>query len=347
MTAGSAWTAPPAPQQLSRLMDGYLNTQLLYLAAVLGIADTLAAGPLTAAELGRAVGADPGALHRVLRGLAAEAVLEEHADGRFGLTPAGALLRDGVPGSVRGAVLARGDLYYRAAAGLLDAVRGGGSAFQQVNGREFFDHLADHPSEAAAFQGSMAARSTQEAADVVAVYDFGRFRHLVDVGGGQGILLAAILRAAPALQATLLDEPSVVEQAHPRLAAAGVLDRCRVTGGDFFADVPAGGDCYLLSRVIHDWDDGAAQRILGRCRAAMPADGALLLVEAVLPERAQDQPAAIRMDLHMLTLLSGRERTAAEYEALLASSGFALRRIVSTPPAAGVSVIEAAPAAGR
>ncbi|MGD9890938.1 MAG: methyltransferase [Dehalococcoidia bacterium] len=331
----------PPQEQLERLVDGYLTTQLIYVATVLGIPDALAEGPLTSSELASAPCVNSLALHRVLRGLAAIGVLDEQEDGRFTLTPSGALLQDGVPGSLRGAVLARGGLYYEVAGGLLDALREGGSAFEQIRGQSFFDYLAEHSDEAAVFQGSMAARSTQEAASVVASYDFGRFHRLVDVGGGHGILLAAILQAAPALHGTLLDRPVAVEHARRQLEAIDVIDRCTLVEGDFFAAVPAGDDGYLLSRVILDWDDEAARRILRRCHEAMPPDGTLLLVEAILPEHAADQPAAIRMDLHMLTLLGGRERTEAEYRELLESAGFRLQRVVPTPSTVGIRILEA------
>lgn len=326
---------------VSRLMDGYMTTQLLNVAATLGIADVLGNGARTSAEIAAVVDADPIVLHRVLRGLAAEGVLDEQADGRFGLTPAGALLRADVPGSLRGSVLMRGGMYYQAATGLHDAVRRGGSAMKHVYGMHLFEYLAQHPEDEANFQQSMAARGAREAEDVVAAYDFSGFRRMVDVGGGQGTLVAAILRRTSELHAVLFDLPAVVEQARPRLARAGMLDRCELTGGDFFDAVPAGGDLYVLSRVLHDWDDAAAVRILRRCHAAMPEGATLLLAEAVMPKRATDQPVAIRMDVHMLTLLGGRERTAAEYQALLEAAGFRPAQVVPTCSPAGVSLIEA------
>jgi hypothetical protein len=336
-------SAITAPAHLARLMDGYLSTQLLYVAAKLGLADALAAGPKAADALASAVGASPDALRRVLRGLAAEGVLEELPSDHFGLTVLGHCLRREVPGSLHGAIIARGDLYFRAAGGLLEAVCDGGVAFERVYGSSFFDYLSQHPERAAVFQQSMADRSWQEAADVVAAHDFRPFRHLVDVGGGTGILLAAILGAAPALHGVLFDQPPVVDRARERLAAAGLASRCEVVGGDFFAALPPGGDVYLLSRVLHDWDDAAAGRILASCRRAMEAGGTLLLVEAVLPERAREQPAVTRMDLHMLLLSTGRERTAAEFERLLAAGGFRMTRILPTHSPVGISLVEAVP----
>lgn len=321
-------------------MDGYLTTQLLYVAAKLGVADALADGARTAEEIAEAVGADAPLLRRVLRGLALDDVLAEQ-DGRFALTPLGECLREGVAGSLRGPVIVRGELYYEAAAGVLQTVREGGVAFEHVHGEPFFDHLAREPEVEAAFQASMAGRSAQEAGDVVAAYDFAGVRRLVDVGGGQGVLLAAILRSAPQLRAVLVDRPIVIERARAWLAQEQLGERCELVAGDFFASVPDGGDAYLLSRVIHDWDDEDARRILVTCARAMTGTSRLLLVEAIVPERAQDRPEAIRMDLHMLMLLGARERTEAEFRRLLGGAGFDVRRVVPTRSPAGLSVIEA------
>jgi hypothetical protein len=337
---------PHAPQYaLARLMDGYLTTQLLYVAAKLGVAEVLADGSRTGAEIAAAVGADADRLTRMLRGLVIEDVLAETEDGRFALTPIGECLRDGVPSSLRGQVLARGDVYWEAAAGMLRSATDGGTAFEHVHGESFFEHLAADPERAAAFQASMAARAQREAEDVVAAYDFSGLGSLVDVGGGSGVLLEAILRATPGVHALLLDRPEAVERAAARLSAAGLASRSECVEGDFFAAVPPGADAYLLSRVIHDWNDSDARRILGRCREAMPPDARLLLVEAIVPERAQDGPEAIRMDVHMLMLFGARERTEEEFRALLARAGFVLRRIVPTRSPAGLSILEAGLAA--
>jgi hypothetical protein len=182
---------------------------------------------------------------------------------------------------------------------------------------------------------------------VVGAYDFAGIRRLVDVGGGSGALLSAILCAVPAMHGVLVDLPGAIPHARRRLEADGLADRAECRAGDFFAAVPDGADAYLLSRVIHDWDDADAVRILATCRAAMADDARLLLAEAVLPERARARPEAIRMDLHMLVLLGGRERTEAEYRALLADAGLDLRQTVPTASPAGLSVIEAAPAGER
>jgi hypothetical protein len=330
----------PPSWALMRLIDGFVTTQLLYVAAKLGVADQLANGPRSGPELAEAVGADAGALGRVLRGLVIEDVLAEVDGGRFALTPLGEYL---IP--LRGAAIARGELYYESAAGLLASVRTGGTAFEHVHGERFFDYLAAHPDQEATFQGSMAGRSEQEADDVVAAYDFTGLRRLIDVGGGRGILLARILRAAPDLRGVLFDRPAAIPAAQRHLDERAVSGRAECVPGDFFDSVPGGADAYLLSRVLHDWDDADAGRILASCQKAMSPDSRLLIVEAILPERAKDRPATIRMDLHMLLLFrDARERTEAGFRQLLDDNGFRLRRVVMTASPAGLGVIEASPA---
>jgi O-methyltransferase domain/Dimerisation domain len=338
--------------QLTRLMDGYLSTQMLYVSVRLGLFDLLLDGPRTSAQLAAAVGAAASPLHRLLRGLVLEGLLSEEPDGGYAATAAGRLLSAGVPGSLRGAVLARGAVYYRAAAGLLDMIRDdGGTAFRHAYGVELFDHLAASPEDAEIFQLSMLARSHQEAAALVATYDFAPFNHVIDIGGGYGVTLTAILTACPGVRGTLFDRPEITATARRRLAAAHLTDRATVVGGDFFDGVPDGGDVYVLSRVLHDWDDDAAVRILKSCRRAlrMPVSGRsgsrLIIVEAILGDRVHDAPAAVRMDLHMLTLATGRERTAAEFATVLRAAGFRIDRILTPAPGQtpGVHILEATP----
>jgi hypothetical protein len=323
------------------LMDGYLSTQLLYLAARLGLADLLAAGPRSSAELAALTGTDASTLHRVLRGLVIDGVLDEDEEGRFVLTDAGRYLESSRADSMRGAILARGELYYRAAGSLLETLERGGTAFRHAHGVDFFDAIAANGASGAAFQASMTSRSQREAAAVVAAYDFSSFGHVIDVGGGRGVLLSSILRANPHLRGTLLDRPDVVAGVGSDLEAAGLSGRFGLAAGDFFAHVPDTGDLYLLSRVLHDWDDGAAVSILTCCRKAMSKGCPLVLVEAVLPDRARERPGVIRMDLHMLVLLGGRERTIVEFERLFAASGFRLRRTIGLAGQDGIHLLEA------
>lgn len=321
-----------AVAELSRLADGYLVTQLLFVAVELGIADLLADAQRSAADLAKALRVDRAALHRVLRGLAAEGVLDELDGGCFALTPVGGLLRDGVEGSLRGYVQVRGGLYYEAMAGLLDAMQTCAIPFEATHGRSLFEHLADNPAEAAGFQASMSARVAHDAAAIVACFDFSGFGTVVDVGGGRGTLLAAVLDATPGLEGVLFDRPEVVE-------GAGMP----AVGGDFFDEVPSGADCYVLSRIVHDWGDASAVAILRTCRRAMSMSGTLLLIEALLPERAVDSPAAVRMDLHMLALVPGRERTQAELTQLLRAADLDLIDITSADPRSGLHVLRARP----
>ena len=302
-----------------RLLDGFQSTQLLYVAAELRLADWMADGPRSNRYLAEKANAQLEPIGRILRGLAAINIVAELPDGRFALTEVGAWLATDVPGSQRGAALARGKLYYAALGELLNAVRYGGPPFERLHGKSFFEHLKQHPAEAAAFRASMAARAAREADAVLTAYDFSRFQKVVDVGGGNGALLHAIRKAAPSVEVLLFDQPDVVKE----------VDLPSV-GGDFFRSVPHGADAYVLSRVIHDWHDEDAVQILQTCREAMLGHSRLLIVEALLPARAADDPEAVRMDLHMLTLLHGRERTEVEYAALLARAGLMHIRTIAT-----------------
>lgn len=337
--------APDTAARLGRLMDGYLTTQLLHVATRLGVPDVLAGGPLTGAELADAVGAHPGRLTRVLRGLALEDVVEELGDGRFALTATGELLRRDAAVSMGDLALIRGALYHRAAgellAGILDPVA---TPFERAYGEPFFALLGRDPALGPAFHAAMANRSEHEAGEVVAALSGAdAWRTVVDVGGGSGVLLGALLAAHPQLHGTLLDVPPALPAARERLARLGLAGRAATVPGDFFASVPAGADGYVLSRILHDWEDEAAGRILTAVRDAMRPDSRLVVVEALLPERATDLPPAIRMDLTMLILLGARERTEGEFGALLERAGLRLERVAGTGSPLGVSVLEAVP----
>jgi SAM-dependent methyltransferase len=210
-----------------------------------------------------------------------------------------------------------------------------------VYGTGFFEHLTASPDRLIAFQQSMVARSQVEAADLLRAHDFSGYQHVIDVGGGFGVTLTAILTAYPALRGTLFDRPEVTQAAHARLTAAGVEARCAVVAGDAFDAVPDGGDLYLLSRVIHDWHDDDAVRILRSCRRVMRDDARLVLVEAIIADQPCDQPGAVLMDLHMLVLGLGKERTTAEFSALLARAGLALPHAAQASGRTGISIIEA------
>jgi ubiquinone/menaquinone biosynthesis C-methylase UbiE len=333
---------PPAAR-LSHLIDGYLHTQLIAIAVRLGIPDLLAVGSRTAPELAAGLGLDPQRCWRVLRGLASIGVLEEGDDGTFDLTQIGELLRLDVPGSLAGPTLLRGVINYPAALELYPALTEGGIAFERAYGTDLFSFLQQSAEASEIFQASMTARSRVEAEAVARIRDFSEYETIIDVGGGTGVLLEAVLRANPRSRGALFDVPSVIAQARGRLAASDVAPRIEIVEGDFFETVTPGGNFYLLSRIVHDWNDDRARVILRNVRRAIAPTGALMLVEAVSPDRAADQPAIIGMDLHMLLMLDGRERTAAEFESLLSDSGFELTAIRPTGAPTAASLIEARP----
>ena len=321
---------------LIRLVNGYYISQAIHVAASLGIADLLADGTRTSDDLANEAGADPDTLYRLLRALASVGVLHE-GDGRlFSLTPVGALLRSDVPGSLHGWAAYAGRPYFWAAwAELLHSVRTGENAFRHVHGQDIWSYRADRPDESMLFDAAMKALTEASNAALIDAFDFSRFETLVDVGGGNGALLADVLASNPALRAVLFDQAHVVAGAEQVLEAAGVADRCRIESGNFFEAVPEGGDAYLLKSIIHDWEDEDSSAILRVVRAAMPEGAALLVVERDLGAPNEDAPAKFS-DLNMLVGPGGRERTQDEYAALLESTGF---RLVGATPTAGTHTV--------
>lgn len=341
--ATGAGVAPP-PAILLQMMTGYWASQALYVAAKLGVADQLADGPVPCEALAAATGADAPSLRRVLRALASVGVFTEAAPDNFALTPLAGLLRTGTPGSMRALAIMYAEEQYRAWGDLLHSVRTGTPAFSRQFGMDYFAYLATHPEADRVFNAAMTGWTDQLADAVVDAYDFSPFGTVVDVGGSYGTLLTAILRRHPGARGILFDQPHVVADAAGQLAAAGVADRCTAVGGDFFRELPAGADAYVLAQILHDWDDERSTAILARCHRAMAGRGALLLSERVLPVGADRPWEPFFSDLHMLQVLGGRERTEAGWRALLAGAGFTLTRIV--PTASGFGVIEARPAHG-
>ena len=338
-SARDAAVTPP-PVALLQMMTGYWVSQALYVAAKLGVADRLADGPVSCADLAAATGADAPSLYRVLRALASVGVFTETAPGTFALTPLADLLRGDAPGSMRALAIMYAEEQYRAWGDLLHSVRTGRPAFPHQFGTDYFAYLARHSEADRVFNAAMTGWTTQLASAVADAYNFAPFKTIVDVGGSYGTLLAAILRRHPGARGFLFDQPHVAAAAAEHLAAAGVADRCTAVGGDFFVEVPAGGDAYVLAQILHDWDDERSVAILKQCRRAIPGDGKLLVVELVLPQ-GEEPFFGKWLDLHMLVLLGARERTAAQYDALFQASGFRLTRVIPTP--SGPSVVEAVP----
>jgi len=323
------------------LLSGARTTQLVYVTAKLGLADVLATGPQYSAEVAETIGAHPQILHRVMRGLVTIGLLAENDDGRFSLTPLGTSLRSDIPNSLYRWAIIWGEMLYRAWEGLLYTVRTGEPAFDHVFGMSQWDYLAQHAELGEYFHHEMARGTERAAAAVLAAYDFSSLNTIVDVGGGQGAMLAAILKAMPHMTGILYDTASVMPGARQLLTAARVAERCKLIAGDFFTEVPSDADAYIFTRIIHDWDDERSRTILMNCRRAMSEQGKLLVVEALMSERVELALHAINLDLQMLIWQRGRERTAKEYRSLLASAGFDLVAVI--PTQSEMSVLEAVP----
>lgn len=334
-------TGPNYPSDLMRLVNGFQLSQAIYVAATLGIADLLADGPRASDDLASKTATDAGALYRLLRTLAAAGVFHENDEKRFTLMPLGECLKSDAPVPVGPwAALVGRPNYWQAWGSLLHSVTTGESAFRHVHGVTAWEYRSQNPEEGRAFDTAMAGLSRQVSKAIAAAYDFGVFGSVVDVGGGRGTILAAILDVYPSLHGILFDQPHVVADAGPVLRAAGVANRCDITGGNFFETVPGGGDAYILKAILHDWNDAEAAQILQVCRAAIPAAGKLLLVEQVIA--APNEGLIGKMsDLNMLVAPNGRERTADEFAELLAPAGFRLTSVI--PTASALSIIEGVP----
>jgi SAM-dependent methyltransferase len=335
-----------APAQLLRRLSFVMRaSRALSVAAQLDVADILASGPMTSGEIAVAAGVDGATLRRLLRALVAFGVFEEEAPDCFRLNPAGELLRRDIAGSQRAGVLfTAGDMRWQLWFDLLECVRTGQAAVERAFGKTLFERYAQDAEESELFNQAMASYSAALSAPIVAAYDFGSFRRVADIGGGTGRLLADILMANPTVRGVLFDLPNVVAVAPPLLAASGVAERCEVVAGSFFDDVPGGADAYVLRAVIHDWDDARAAAILSNCRTAMTSAGTLLIAERVMPEKAEQGRAedSYLLDLEMLVNTpGGRERTEAEFQAILRTAGFGPARVI--PTAAPVSILEARP----
>jgi hypothetical protein len=332
----------PPPIGILNLIMGKWVAQALYVAAKLGIADLLKDGPRPCDELARANQVDTSSLYRILRALASVGVFAEEGDRRFALTPMAECLRSDVPGSLRSmAIMGGEEWHWRPWGDILASVKTGERAFDRLYGSGLFEYLGQDPGAAAVFDGAMTGWSGQTASAVAAAYDFSGIGTLVDVGGGQGKLIATLLKANPGMKGILYDLPQVMDGAREALASEGVADRCRAVGGSFFEEVPEGGDAYVLRHIIHDWADEPATTILANCRRAMGGAGRILLLEMVIPP-GNDPDLGKKLDLEMLVMAGGRERTEAEYRDLLSAAGFRLERIVPTP--SPLSVIEGRPA---
>lgn len=329
----------PPPVQMLQIITGYWISQAVGTAARLGVSDQLADGPRKSSEVAKAVGADPLNLFRLMRMLASIGVFTMDKQERFGLTPLGDTLRSGVPGSLRDFAVAETTPGHWLPWGkMYEAIKTGKPMCKPALGMELFDWYSKNPEEGEYFNGAMGNLSAAVSGEVTRIYDFAKVQKVVDVGGSHGILLAAILKANPQVRGILFDLPHVTATARESLDTQGIGEQCDVVTGDFFESVPPGADLHVLKQIIHDWSDSECTTILRNCHQALKPNGKLLLVEMVIPP--DNSPSmAQAMDLNMLVLLTGRERTESEYRALLAAGGFKMERVM--PTHSPFSVIEA------
>jgi len=325
----STQSPPPPPAVMMKIVTGYWLSQAVGVVARLGIADLLSGGLRDAKDMARETEVNADALHRLLRCCASVGIFSMHSDRRFGLTALGETLCSGSAGSLRDFAIAETAPGHWLPWGKLDsAVKTGSPATLEALGGDIFGFYAAHPDEAGPFTRAMGNLSAMSSSEVVRVTDLAKADIIVDVGGANGVLLAATLTASPRARGVLFDLPHVVADAKAYLSSRGLQDRVEVRGGDFFTEVPV-GDVLLLKQVLHDWDDAKALSILRRCRAAVRAGGRLVVVEMVLPEDNAASMAQL-MDLNMLVMLTGRERSKAEFEALFLEAGLRLERIQAT-----------------
>ncbi len=326
-------------QIMTQMLLGNRVQQAIYVAAKLGIADLLVDGPKSSGELAHATGAHPGALYRLLHVLTGYGIFASDDQQRFELTPLASLLRDGTRNSKRAFALWSGGLSYELFGALEYSVMTGRPAINHIHGMDFLDYLAQNPEVGNLFDAFM-SRQTAPLGPVLAAYDFTGVNTIVDVGGGRGELLVAILNAHPTMRGILIDTPRVIQDTKCFLEGAGIADRCTLVGGDIFESVPGGGDAYILKSVIHGVDDDMAARLLTNCRKAMNPSGKLLLVEIVMPSGNEPSPGKL-MDLLMLVGSYGRERTEEEFRSLFSAAALRTVKILTTKYV--YSVIEGGP----
>ena len=335
----AASQALPPHVQLIQMGGAYRASTIVYAAAKLGLADQLATGPKSAAELAGPMGAHAPSLHRLMRTLASLGILTEQPEQRYKLTTLGEALKTGAPGSARASLLVGGSRWFQSSFDhFVYSIQTGKPGFEKAHGMPLFDYLAQHPEDASLFSETMIGLHSEEPSAVAAAYDFSIFNTIVDVGGATGNMLAAILTHHAGPRGLLFDRPHVVGDAPALLKAKDVSDRVTIEAGDFFKSVPVSGDAYVLSHIIHDWSEDECLTILGHVHNAMKPDSRLLIVEMVLP--AGDTPHLGKMlDITMLVVVGGQERTETEYGLLLRKAGFRLTRVVPTNSA--VSIVEA------
>jgi len=333
-------TMSPA-ETLRRLINSQVISRLIYVVAKLGIADLLRNGPMSCEQLAESANAHPSSLYRVLRTLASVGVFSETEIGTFEQTQVSKLLESDISGSQRAVAMLVWEPWWRQGWDeLLYSVETGKIGFDRVHGMGLFEYLSRKADASDLFNKAMASFTEQEIDAILSSYDFSSFTKIIDIGGGNGALMCAILKSCPDVNGILFDLPNTIEMARKLIKEKSEEKRCELVAGDFFKSVPVGGDLYILKSVIHDWDNERALDILKNCHKAMAGDGRLLLIERVIPSGNIPSLSKI-MDIVMMVNLGGLERTADEYEALLNSSGFKLAGII--PTGSAMSIIECVP----
>lgn len=321
---------PLSPREsLLQFINAYQLSQCLYVASELGIADSLKDGPKHYEALAKTSGAHPNALFRLLRALASAGIFNRLEGDRFELNELSEYLCRDALGSLRAWAVLSGQQIYPTWSHLLHSVKTGEIAFDSLHGMSVWQYRAQNLLASRVFDEAMTGLVSASTAAVVEAYDFSRFDRIVDVGGGQGALIAGILKANPSVRGILFDVEQVVQGGKELLKEAGVLERCETVAGSFLEGVPSGGDVYLLKNVIHDWDDQGSLQILRSCRRAMSENQTLLIIERVI---ASDKPRleAVLADLNMMVMNGGRERTREDFQALLSAAGFELAKVIPT-----------------
>jgi hypothetical protein len=343
-TAVTSSVGVPSPQdfgEIFNLIGGYRISQAIYKVTELGIPDLLAAGPRRCDELASETNTHAPTLFRILRFLSGAGLFNELGPKEFELTRLGSTLRTDLPGSVHPVVrFLLSEFQWTPWGRLIHSVRTGETAFDHVHGMGSFDYFRKNPEASAVFNSAMTSLSAKSGAGIAERYDFSGFRSVVDVGGGQGFLLATILRANPTMRGVLFDLPEVVADAGQLLENFAVRNRCEVVGGSFFEPLPKGADAYILRQIIHDWDDERALAILRNCRAAQTRTGKVLVVERQIVPNHREAMRVLHIDLEMLVNVGGIERTDEEYRSLFERAGFRLKTIVPLMEAGGFSVFE-------
>ena len=333
---------PPSQLAMLQIISGFWVSRAVFVIAKLGIPDLLNSGPKTADELAEATDTHAPSLFRVLRALVSVSVLHSDSENRFSNTPLSETLITDAPGSLRWFTISElGQEHYPAWGNIMHSVKTGEIGFDNFYGADVWAYFRNNPEEAAVFNNSMSGMTAAVNESLRSVYDFSKFKTVVDVGGGHGGLITGILKASPNTKGILFDAPEVVSGAHAKLAEAGVSDRCETVSGDFFKSVPAGGDAYIMKWIIHDWNDEQSIQILKNCRAQIGPEGRLIIVDAVVPETNEPHFSKF-IDLNMMVMTGGKERTEKEFEQLLSAAGFKLLQVITTEQP--TCIIEAEPA---